>query len=262
MYDIATQALAGRGVLVTRPAGQAERLCGLIERAGGRAIRLPALAIEPAADPARLAELLGEPWDLLVFISRNAVEQACRLFPSGRLPATPLIAAVGRGTADALTAAGRAPDLVPAGRYDSEALLALPALADLSGRRALIVRGEGGRALLGETLAARGAAVVYAEVYRRVLPKVDVAPILARWRDEIAVAMATSDEALENLLTLVGSAGRALLLETPLVVVSERTRDLARGIGFARVALAERAADEAILAACCELAMPGSSEKR
>lgn len=245
--------LTGYGVLVTRPAAQAEPLCGLIDHAGGRPIRFPVLAIDPAPNLAGLQPLFAESWDLLVFISRNAVEQALPLFPSGQLPITPKIAAVGRATAKALAEVGRAPDMVPTDRYDSEALLALPALADMTGQRVMIVRGEGGRALLGETLSARGADVVYAEVYRRALPNLDVGPILARWADDIDVAMATSDEALQNLLTLVGPLGREALLATPLVVVSERTADLARRQGFVRIAVAERATDEAIVAACCAL---------
>ncbi|AGA90154.1 uroporphyrinogen-III synthase [Thioflavicoccus mobilis 8321] len=248
-----TGRLAGRGVLVTRPAAQAERLCGLIEAAGGRAIRLPVLDIEPAADPAPLCRLFAERWDLLVFVSRNAVELALALLPAGRLPTGPRLAAVGRATAEALAAAGRGPDLVPAGRYDSETLLALPELADVRGWRVLIVRGEGGRALLRDTLASRGAEVAYAEVYRRVLPSVDVGTLVARWDEEVAVTMATSDEALQNLLTLVGPAGRAALLATPLVVVAERTGELAGRLGFGEVAVAERADDGSILAACCAL---------
>ncbi len=150
--------LAGRGVLVTRPAAQAEPLCRLIEAAGGRAIRFPTIAIEPAADAGTRARL-AEPWDLLYFVSPNAVEQALALVPDGRWPRVSWVAAVGRGTAKALEAAGRAPDLVPSERYESEALLAMPELADMRGRRVLIVRGEGGRGLFAEAMTARGAEV-------------------------------------------------------------------------------------------------------
>ena len=41
-------------VLVTRPAGQAERLCSLIEAAGGEAVRLPALEIHELEDTSQL----------------------------------------------------------------------------------------------------------------------------------------------------------------------------------------------------------------
>ena len=244
--------LAGRGVLVTRPAAQADGLCQLIEAAGGRAIRFPTIAIAPTAD-ADAAALLAEAWDLLYFVSPNAVEQALALVPDGRWSRVTWIAAVGRGTAKVLAAAGRAPDLVPSDRYESEALLAMPELADMRGRRVLIVRGEGGRGLFAETLAARGAEVRFAEVYRRVRPTLDPAPLLERWPDEVALIMATSDEVLLNLLEMLGPAGREQLLRTPLVVIAERTAQTALAQGFIRVKVAERAEDSAILQALCEL---------
>ena len=248
--------LSGIGVLVTRPAGQAEALCRRIEAAGGRAIALPAAAILPVSDPEPAQTLLAAPWDLMVFVSRNAVEHALPLLPGGCLPEGPTIAAVGQATARALAAAGREPDLVPGGRFDSEALLAMDALADVLGFRVLIVRGEGGRPTLGETLVERGARVAYAEVYRRVRPQIDPAPLLANWNRDIQVATATSDDILQNLLELFTPDGRDALVATPLVVVSERTAELARSLGFARVEVAERAGDEEILAALCRAVRP------
>jgi uroporphyrinogen-III synthase len=248
--------LSGIGVLVTRPAGQAETLCRLIEAAGGRAIALPAAAILPVSDPEPARALLAASWDLMIFVSRNAVEEALPLLPGGRLPDGCTIAAVGQATARALAAAGREPDLVPGGRFDSEALLAMDALEDVLGFRVLIVRGVGGRATLGEILAKRGARVAYAEVYRRALPQVDPTPLLADWHRDIQVATATSDDILHNLLELLAQQGREALLATPLVVVSERTAELARALGFGRVEVAERAADEEILAALCRAVHP------
>lgn len=247
--------LGGRGVLVTRPARQGEGLCRLIEAAGGRAIPFPTIEILPAANPDPARALLAKGWDLLIFVSVNAVEQALPLCPGGRLPGSGRLAAVGAATAAALAAAGRAPDLVPDGRFDSESLLVDPTLADMAGRRVLIVRGESGRPLLGDTLAARGARVAYAEVYRRVVPpQADADALLARWTRDVQLVTATSGEVLDNLLSLVGTAGRGRLLATALVVVSERTASAARAAGFTRVEVAERAADEALLAALCRAA--------
>ena len=248
--------LAGRGVLITRPAAQADGLCRLVEAAGGKAIRFPSVVIEPARDSAPVRELLARSWDLILFVSRNAVTHALPLLPGRRLPAGPQLGAVGTSTARALTAAGRAPDLVPTGRFNSEGLLALSELENLDGRRVLIVRGTGGRGLLGDTFVARGAQLAYAEVYRRALPTIDPAPLLARWRQEVRLVTATSGEVLENLLTLVGQNGRDLLLATPLVVVSERIAKLATEQGFARVELADGASDPAVLIALCRLVAP------
>jgi len=239
--------------LITRPAAQAEGLCRLVETAGGRAIRFPAIAIEPVANRELARTLLAQDWDLILFVSRNAVEQAIPLLPNGRLPVESRLGVVGAATARALSRAGRTPDLMPTGRFDSESLLALPELADLSGRRVLIVRGVGGRGLLGDTLVERGARLAYAEVYRRALPVTDAASLLTHWRLDVQLATATSGEILDNLLTLIGEKGRDLLLDTPLVVVSERTGRTATALGFVRVEVADGASDAAVLAALCRM---------
>lgn len=254
--------LGGRGVLVTRPAGQAAPLCTLIRSAGGRPVPFPTLEIAAVADPAPPRALLGESWDLMVFVSRNAVECALDLLAdhptAGTWGQTRLLAAVGRATAAALEAAGRAPDLVPSERFDSEALLALPQLGGLAGGRALIVRGEGGRALMGEVLAERGVEVRYAEVYRRVCPRTDPRHLLRSWPSDVHLLTATSDEVLLNLHRLLGPEGLPLALATPLVVISGRTAQTALGLGYQRVRVAERAEDASILAALCDLVREGA----
>jgi len=245
--------LDGAGVLVTRPAHQADALCALIEARGGRAIRFPALEIREPRDPATAAALLGaaDTFDVLLFVSANAVEYA---MPG--LPARPrgVIGAVGEATARALQAHGLEPTILPAGRSDSEGLLSAPALEDVRGRRVLIVRGEGGRPLLGDQLAARGAEVRYAEVYRRALPALDAGPLVARWRDEVQVVVVTSREVLDNLVALIGPTGLERLRETALVVVSERLASHARTLGIGRVYVAAGASDEALVRAACAAA--------
>ena len=251
--------LGSKGVLVTRPSGQAAGLCRLIESAGGRAIRFPTIVIAPPAEPERARRALAAHWDLIIFISRNAVERALSLLPERRLPDETRLAVVGQGTAKALEAAGRSPDLIPTGRFDSESLLGLAEFADMRDRRVLIVRGEGGRGLLGETLIERGAKLSYAEVYRRAMPQADPAPLLDRWRKDVQLATATSQEILDNLMTILGEAGRQRLLATPLVVISDRSRQAALRKGFLHVELAERADDRCVLAALCRAARGGQS---
>jgi uroporphyrinogen-III synthase len=243
--------LRRRGVLVTRPVHQAEPLCRRIEAAGGRAVRFPTIAIESAQSP--IAEgLLREHWDLVYFVSPNAVTFAQRLFcREGLSLRAARVAAVGQGTARALEATGRPADLVPNGRYESEEVLAMPELARLDGQRALIVRGEGGRMLMAQTLTRRGAEVSIAEVYRRVRPELDPGPLLARWSRDIDLVSVTSEQILLNLVDMLGPDARESLLRTPLVVIAERTAARAETLGFKHVELAERAADDAIVAALC-----------
>ena len=242
-------ALAGTTVLVTRPAGQAETLCAGIRAAGGEALAWPAVRIVALAPdaPAEHALAAGVP-DWLVFISRNAVRHGLSRAPDG-----PRIAAIGPATAEALRAAGRPPDLT-AERPDSEGLLAASELADVAGRRFVIVRGVGGRETLAETLRARGAEVGYEEVYRRECPPCDpaaLAGLLERWRrGGIDVYTVTSVEILNNLHDMLGAEGAPLLAGTALVTASGRVVQQAerRGHRAARL-LASRPDDEALVEA-------------
>lgn len=247
--------LNGAGVLVTRPAHQAGRLCALVEACGGHPVAFPALAILDPSDPTAARDRLraANDFDLLLFVSANAVERAAPWLPR---PLRPALGAVGEGTARTLRAAGLEATILPTTSADSEGLLALPALQAMRGKRVLIVRGEGGRPLLGDELRARGAEVHFAEVYRRALPDAEVAPLIGGWPAQVRVVVATSREILDNLVTLLGDAGRPLLEQTPLVVVNERMAMHAHTLGIRRVVVAEGPGDESLVQAACEALEP------
>lgn len=252
--------LSGIGVLVTRPASQSAPLCELIAARGGNPVSFPALEIQPPADLQGVAARLtgSGPYDMAIFISPNAVSYGLQLLDGASLPGNPRIAAVGKGTARALEARGLEVNILPQERFDSEALLEMEELQQLQGRRVLILRGNGGRPLLGETLQARGAEVIYAEVYRRQCPRPDAGPLLKRWAGEVRVVTATSSEILENLAAILGEPGRELLQTTPLVVVSERIYERAQALGCREIILARRAEDGAIVDAICHWAVGGN----
>ena len=98
-----------------------------------------------------------------------------RQWPPHLLPA-----AIGQGTVRALAAHGVHGCIAPEQRFDSEALLALPELQAerVAGQRVLILRGDGGRELLAETLSARGALVDLVSCYRRLPPSDGLQPLL------------------------------------------------------------------------------------
>jgi uroporphyrinogen-III synthase len=243
--------LNGARVLVTRPAHQAENLSRLIQERGGEAIRFPVLDIvaRDNIDEVRHAFKNLDKFQWVVFISPNAVNFALKANNGkiDRLKAA-RFAAVGRATAQALEAAGLAVDVVPEKGYTSEALLAMPQMQQVKGQSCLIVRGEGGREELANTLRGRGAKVQYLEVYKRTIPSIDnsqVVQLLAQHR--LDVITITSGEALQNLLIMLGEKNHQLLLPIPMVVVSDRIGQLAAGMGFKRIAVTENPADTAIL---------------
>ena len=82
--------LRGRGIVITRPAGQADKLARLIENEGGRAIVFPVIAIVDVTDSARLDTVIDslDSFDSAIFISPNAVERAMAAIHARRtLPA-------------------------------------------------------------------------------------------------------------------------------------------------------------------------------
>ncbi|MBC7803500.1 MAG: uroporphyrinogen-III synthase, partial [Candidatus Parcubacteria bacterium] len=169
--------LASKRILVTRPAGQADGLSARIREAGGEALEVPTLEIG-ALDDLGLFHAVAdrlESFDWAIFVSRNAVRRGLALLAERRAgrpwPARLRVAAIGSGSSEELTSHGMADVIAPAGRADSEALLALPEFDDIAGRRIAIFRGEGGRRLLGDALAARGATVEHAPCYRRSAPE-------------------------------------------------------------------------------------------
>lgn len=251
--------LAGLSVLVTRPAEQSERLCDLIQAAHGRPVRFPALEILGPADKqaARRALTDARHADLLVFVSTNAVQYAFPLLPE-QLPVDIEVAAVGDATARALSAVGLEPTLVPE-RMDSEGLLALPAMNSVAGKRVYILRGNGGRELLAETLGARGADVHQVEVYRRRVPQRAAAArnLAGNWAQLVQAVVATSNTILDNLFTMLGEPGAGQLRDTPLVVASQRMAEHALAGGCSRVHVAGSARDADILTALCEIDAAG-----
>ncbi len=248
-------ALAGRTILVTRPAAQADALCAAIEAQGGRAWRLPLLDISPIGEAASFADLARslDDYDFAFFVSANAVNhglagvRAHRAWPPG-----PRAVTVGPGSAAALREAGFAQVLVPCARFDSEGVLALDEFspAAIAGKRVLILRGDGGRELLGDALTARGAQVRCFTCYRRLAPEVDVPALAEASRQgRLDAITLTSSEAVRHLAAQLRSGGESVL-SVPVFAPHVRVADAARAAGFAHVVLTD-AADAGLLAGLC-----------
>ncbi|MDD5058048.1 MAG: uroporphyrinogen-III synthase [Sideroxydans sp.] len=235
--------LANLNIVITRPRDQAAGLVQRIEQQGGTPLLFPLLEISPVADQKTLREQLSRiaQFDLAIFISPNAVQYGMGVI--GKLPDNVRVAAVGQSSAQALRDFGVQEIIAPTDRSDSEALLDL--LHNISGWRVAILRGDGGRELLGDTLKSRGARVEYITCYRRGKAPVDVAVLLAARADALAV---TSSEALDHLWQMLGEQGRTGLAGTPLFVPHARIAELAQQQGWQNV-IVSAAGDDGMLAA-------------
>lgn len=241
-------------IVITRPAQQASVLSDAIKAAGGDVLLFPTIHIKPLAldqhDKTQIQQL--DQFDIIIFISPNAVNFGLAyMLAETSLPKETLIATIGRGSAKSVVQQlGKQPDIVPEENFNSEGLLATQALQNVANKRILIVRGEGGREHLKQTLQSRGAQVEYLNVYQRVMPSVSNSELEQNLqKNQIAAIVITSATSLKNLVTLTPNAVRQQLYQVPLVLINKRLIDVAREAGFSsKLIIATQASDEAIIA--------------
>lgn len=233
-------------VLVTRPNPAGNELCAVLEAQGAEAIHMPTIAFAPA-EPGLLQQAvnqLGEQ-DWLIFISPQAVYASApairRTWPV--FPPQVKFAAIGEGTSKSLRDAGCQVSVCPPnGEWNSEALLSLSAFQDIKGKKIAIIRGEGGRELLANTLEARGARVLPVIAYQRLVPSIDVnlyRELLKQHRIDTVVC--ASFESVRNFKTMLGENSWQDIQSLPLVVMSERIKNLAHELGFQTIWVARNA---------------------
>lgn len=267
-------------VVITRPLAQARPLAARVAALGYAVEVLPLLEITPLAEPTELLAALerltssaasasapsapAPYYALVAFVSPNAIDAAfihLKTVPSGVTWAV-----VGEGSRVALAAHGVASpgahvvSPLDAARSDSEHLLQALDLAALDGKRALIIRGDGGRELLADGLRAAGAQVDVVPAYRRAAPSLSpeleatLRRLLAQDNDWII----TSSEALRGLHGLLAEldahapAGEipcvVSMQQQHLIVPHARIAETAHNLGFSRTTLTG-SGDERLLAA-------------
>lgn len=238
--------LAGQRVLVTRPEHQAANQIELLRQLGAEPVPLPLLEILPttAEDGADFQQCKACILDLdlyrdVIFVSPNAARIGADWIDDywPQLPLGVRWVGIGKQTADTLQQLGF-DAWHAAGGYDSETLLADPSLQQMDGERVLILRAEGGRDLLAQTLQQRGARVDYAHIYRRGCPEYPPELIQSTiYAQPLSAMLITSGQALRNLLTLCAAFNNRLT-DTIVIVPSARLAELARSLGFNRIRVA------------------------
>jgi uroporphyrinogen III methyltransferase/synthase len=158
--------LTGRSVAVTRARAQASEMARRLRELGARVVEAPVIRIRPLPADREL-DLSG--YDLVCLTSPNGVGILLERLAEGGRDARALagtrIAAIGPGTARALSDHGIRADVVPE-RFLAESLL--EALAEFPVKRALIARASEARDVLPDGLRARGAEVDVVALYETV----------------------------------------------------------------------------------------------
>ncbi len=159
--------LAGRTAVVTRARSSASGLAQRLEALGARVIQAPAIRTVPLPGPA--PDLSR--YDLLCLTSPVGVDCLFERLRDAGLDARALaglrVAAIGKGTAEALAAKGVLADVLPERAVAEGLVEALDALEPPVGL-ALIARASEGREVLPDALRARGAEVDVLALYETV----------------------------------------------------------------------------------------------
>jgi len=250
--------LQGITVLVTRPVHQAEPFCRLVEEAGGKTIRFPVIEIQAIALDAAASDAIQKASDCLIFISANAVRlgiEAINDVMPERLKQSRIMA-IGKATAHELESRGVKPDLVPPSPYNSEALLGMPEMQEVNGRRYTIIKGKGGRTYLMEQLRARGAVVNEVDIYVRTKPQQSNTVLTELIEAQRVIVSITSVKGLHYLFEMASvEQAEWLKRHAQFLVPGKRVADAIHDLHIQQAPIiAENATDpvmmESLLAAC------------
>lgn len=222
-------------LLITRFAPDAQRLANLLNAQGIFSLAQPLLCVQKTAEFANAHCVLAKGYDYIIAVSRNAVDYTHQALAGQIWPDTSYLA-VGKGTQALLQGASGHTVQIPNGAFDSEGLLDLPCLNHISGKKILILRGEGGRELLAQTLAERGAVVAYYQPYQRVALNLNGPLLVNKWQQlEINGAIISSVELLERLIELVPKENRNWLEKLTIYVPGRRIASRASTLGWRKV---------------------------
>ena len=134
--------------------------------------------------------------------------------------------------------------LQPSAEMNSEGLLALPELQHMESQRVLIIKGQGGREKLRDTLLQRGARVDELACYRRHPPIREPGELASLIREQQCRALLlSSGEGLHNMMSLLDRQELDQVREITLVVPGARVAAEAREAGFSEVLEATNATD-------------------
>jgi uroporphyrinogen-III synthase len=252
MTPDSSQVLQGVCILNTRPAHQQKQLQRLLEADGARVLSFPSIEItatEPTDFLLHLPENINK-YDMAIFVSRNAVDGAFHYLDRNQWRKDMQLAVIGEGTFLALAEKLDNPqaEIIYGVPYNSEGLLATEAMNQVESKNILIFRGQQGRTLLGDTLTHRGARVEHCEVYRRQLPLYhDDDFRLLCTKQFPTLAIFTSSEGMQNLVSMLNEQDLARMLQCPWLLISERMREPAVNLGHNdSIIIAQEASDEGI----------------
>ena len=244
--------LHGKTVVVTRPRERAGTLAARLREQGANVIEAPCIQTVERENVQPLADALAQRHDWAVFTSpagvHAAVHALAKLGRDLRALYGMKLAAIGRGTADALAGYGLTADLIPA-QYDGEHLADALTAAMPQGGAALLLRAAAGGQILPEKLKAAGVYVTDVPLYDTEYSCAKADELRAMLEAGTAdVVTFTSMSTVEGFVQAVGAADYTGFTA---LCIGEQTAQAARKYHM-NVKIAENATIDAMIACLLE----------
>jgi uroporphyrinogen-III synthase len=249
------QAAKKLNVLITRPEEKGRELALQLKKLGMVPTCQAFFDYQPLASAQQIQNALMLNPDIVIFVSVAAVTYANSCHPIKYWQAKHFIA-VGEATQLALQSCVAQSAKIHCPKiHNSEGVLVLPLLQQVKDKNIVIVRGDGGREHLKNTLENKQANVIYIESYQKIWRTLNK-NIVKKWQEQqINCIVITSNALLESVVHLLNSASNTDSLNQALhlknsclwVVASKRIADNAKQLGLTQVINANGANDQAII---------------
>jgi uroporphyrinogen-III synthase len=252
--ELASTALRGRRVVITRSLEQCDALADALRQSGAEPVLLPMVKFAPPDGFAALDDALrhADDFDWLLLTSQNAsraVQERCVVLdlPIAQIFAGVKVAAVGPASAQAARAAGLNVVYV-ASKYQGVAL-ANELGVRLKGKRVFLPRSNRANQDLVEALAGHGANVKEVIAYKTGLPpENEIVKIRVEMNRGVDAVLFFSPSAVKHLRAVLGQGEFVKLSETcSFAAIGPVTEDALRETGVKRIVVAKNATAPALL---------------
>ena len=230
--------LFGRRIVITRPRHQAADFADLLEAWGAEVVPFPTIEIAAPDSYDAVDDALrrADQFDWVVLTSANGVraffDRIAAIGGDIRDWHRAKFAAIGPQTAKTLTEHGVRVASIPA-EYRAEAVVDALAATGIAGKRILLPRAAGARALLPEQLRSLGAVVEEVITYQSIAPAQHVEELRQLLtQGAVDVITFTSSSTVHNFVAAVGTDAAALLTHVQVGCIGPITADTARSYGM------------------------------
>jgi len=210
-------------LILTRPVHQNIELIKFFKGSKVTTIDFPFIKIQTLKNYVLFDSIINQlnTYNYLIFISTNAVKMFIDRMDllSLKLPEDIILASIGKSTRKVLREEYQREVYCPDHIFDSEHLLDHLIFNNVQSKKALIIRGEGGRETLKKGLESKGAKVTYGECYKRKLLPINFKEIKKITRNfKKTVFLITSNESAEHFISEVTNEDKSWLMRCDLIV--------------------------------------------